>query len=84
MRRDRSIGQTFDLVQTDVTRFAGRLQIFLAEVFRQFAVATVDAAAQPAHMIEQLARCGDDFSGRLGIAGAFFDQRFPAQHVGGE
>ena len=83
LRRDRRIGQAFHFVQTNVTRLAVRLRILLAKIFGQFAVAAVDAGANAAHLIEQLARGGDNLRGAIRVSGAFFNQRFPAQHVGG-
>ena len=83
LRRNGGVCQPFDFVEADVACPAIRLCEFLAEIFGQFAVAAMDAGAKAAHVIEQIARGGDNLVGRRRLRRRFFNQRFPAHHVGG-
>src|SRR5918993_158913 len=73
--RERRVGQTLNLSETDVASIAFRFGVFLAEVFGQFAVPAMNAGAQPAHVSEEFAAGGDTLGFSAQFGSAPFNQR---------
>src|SRR5258706_6347384 len=81
LRGDACVRQAFHFIEANIAGLAVGLGKGLAEIFGQLFVAAMHATTKMAHMLEQLTRWRDPFSARFGLLPAFFNERFPTQHL---
>jgi hypothetical protein len=73
---------TFDFIQTGIAGLPVGFRKCLAKVFAEFLLPALNGAAQVAHVFGNSRAAAITSAGSL-ASERFFDQRFPANHVGG-